>query len=111
MSHSEDRSDDDEPLTVTQSDADAHTGETTAGELARQLTPLGTQWVRLEPATVIKHYEMIRSLARGGMSEVHLARDVRLGRLVALKFLIERMSAERFIAEARATAWLTHENI
>jgi tRNA A-37 threonylcarbamoyl transferase component Bud32/energy-coupling factor transporter ATP-binding protein EcfA2 len=47
------------------------------------------------------------------MGEVLLARDLRLGRRVALKFLLkvdERRSA-RFLVEARATAQLTHENL
>jgi serine/threonine protein kinase len=64
-------------------------------------------------STRIGQYELIRSLGRGGMGEVHLARDLRLGRLVAIK----RLSApgpgltERFLREARATARCMHENI
>jgi serine/threonine protein kinase len=66
-----------------------------------------------EVGTTIKHYEVIRSLGRGSMGQVYLARDVRLGRLVALKFLIgtSKSHAQRFLTEARATAQLTHENI
>src|SRR5262245_20072482 len=59
----------------------------------------------------IQHYELIRELGRGGMGVVHLARDVRLGRLVAIKMLTKPDHLqERFLAEARATARCRHEN-
>jgi serine/threonine protein kinase len=47
------------------------------------------------------------------MGEVFLARDTRLGRLVAIKFLtrVSSQNAARFLVEARATAQLSHENI
>jgi WD40 repeat protein/serine/threonine protein kinase len=60
----------------------------------------------------IQHYELIRELGRGGMGVVHLARDLRLGRLVAIKMLTgPGQLEERFLAEARATARCRHENI
>jgi serine/threonine protein kinase/tetratricopeptide (TPR) repeat protein len=60
----------------------------------------------------LEHYELIRELGRGGMGVVHLARDLRLGRLVAIKMLTEPGHLqERFLAEARATAQCRHENI
>src|SRR6185436_17981468 len=58
-------------------------------------------------------YEIIRLLGRGGMGEVYLARDLRLGRLVAVKLLTTQRPDldERFLVEARATARCQHENI
>jgi eukaryotic-like serine/threonine-protein kinase len=58
-------------------------------------------------------YQLIRQLGSGGMGSVFLARDTRLGRLVALKFLTEYSvtHARRLIAEARTTARCQHENI
>src|SRR4029079_17837255 len=67
----------------------------------------------VEPGERVEHYEIIRTIGRGGMGEVHLARDVRLGRLVALKFLIpsNREVARLILVEARATAKCKNENI
>ena len=61
-------------------------------------------------------YQVERALARGGMAEVLLARDVSLGRLVALKVLAAGLSSdasfvERFRREAQAAAGLSHPNI
>jgi hypothetical protein len=67
----------------------------------------------LGPGSVLKQYEPIRELGRGGMGRVFLARDTRLARLCAIKLLLgysgER--AERFLSEARATARCKHESI
>ncbi|MCG8420463.1 MAG: protein kinase [Proteobacteria bacterium] len=65
------------------------------------------------PGTRIGQHEVIRELGRGGMGAVFLARDTKLGRRVAIKFLQTdqpELSA-RFILEARATARCHHENI
>jgi eukaryotic-like serine/threonine-protein kinase len=67
----------------------------------------------LRPGTRIHHYELIRQLGRGGMGSVFLARDTRLGRKVAIKFLHTDNPelTQRFILEARTTARCSHENI
>lgn len=64
----------------------------------------------------IAHYQMLRKLGAGGMGEVYLARDVRLERRAAIKFLPTDMAADpdrrqRFLREAKAASALNHPNI
>ena len=61
----------------------------------------------------INQYELIRELGAGGMGTVYLARDLKLGRKVAIKILQSHHPelTQRFIIEARATARCSHENI
>src|SRR3954452_5924936 len=64
------------------------------------------------PDTVIGgRYRLADVLGRGGMSEVWLAEDLELGRLVAIKLLAPDADNARFEREARAVASLAHPNI
>ncbi|MFH1462956.1 MAG: serine/threonine-protein kinase, partial [Pseudomonadota bacterium] len=68
------------------------------------------------PGSVLGQYRVLRSIGRGGAGEVFLARDMALGRRVALKALYaDRLGApeavERFLAEARTTARFSHPHI
>jgi serine/threonine protein kinase/cytochrome c-type biogenesis protein CcmH/NrfG len=70
----------------------------------------------LAPGTRVGRYEVVAHLASGGMGEVYRARDVELGRDVALKVMAPRLAdrpaaVERFRREARHAAKLSHKNI
>ena len=60
-------------------------------------------------------YSIEREIARGGMATVYLARDLRHGRMVAIKVLRDELAAAvgaaRFLAEIRVTASLQHPHI
>ena len=70
----------------------------------------------LKPGQTIGSYEVLSFLSRGGMGEVYLAEDKRLGRKVALKLLPSSFTKDddrlrRFEQEARAASALNHPNI
>ena len=64
----------------------------------------------------ISHYRIVNRIGAGGMGEVYLAEDVRLGRKLAIKLLPEQFTQDadrvrRFTQEARAASALNHPNI
>src|ERR1043165_5901848 len=79
--------------------------------LAGSLTQTG-----LVPGTNIGPYEIVRPLGSGGMGDIYLAEDTRLGRKVALKALPSHFTKDaergrRFQLEAKAASALSHPNI
>ncbi len=80
----------------------------TEGELSEELFKPGDK--------IGDKYIIKRKIGTGGMSYVYLARDLRLGRNVALKFIHRKYfhspeAIDRFLDEARSTAQLNHPNI
>jgi serine/threonine protein kinase/tetratricopeptide (TPR) repeat protein len=72
--------------------------------------------MNLEPGTKIGRYQIHKKLGAGGMGEVYLAEDLRLGRKVAVKVLAEALTQDRnrlsrFDLEAHAASALNHPNI
>ena len=70
----------------------------------------------LSPGARVGTYEIVSVLGAGGMGEVYRARDLRLGRSVAIKALRQALAGHpdrhaRFEREARALASLNHPNI
>ena len=70
----------------------------------------------VEPGEQIGRFRIIKNLATGGMGEVYLAKDTRLDRKVAIKFLRKEFSEaidplHRFEREAKSASALNHPNI
>lgn len=88
-------------------------GEQPAAPAVNRKKSNSRQPLSFEGVLRIGRFEMIREIARGGMGQVFLARDTKLGRKVAIKFLLndDPSFVARFMIEARATARCEHENI
>ena len=90
----------------------ADRGERTVGPGDEAATgdPLGLSGHR------VSHFQVQEAFGAGGMGVVYRAEDTQLGRPVALKFLLPRLSLDasakaRFLQEARAAAALDHANL
>ena len=83
---------------------------------AAAATLITRQPAELKKGTTVGAYEIVSFISRGGMGEVYLAHDRRLGRKVALKILPSSFTKNperlrRFEQEARSASALNHPNI
>jgi len=70
----------------------------------------------LQPGQTLAHFRIIKRLGAGGMGEVYLAEDTKLGRKIALKILLadyfeDAERKERFNREAKTAAGISHPNV
>src|SRR5213593_1050374 len=75
--------------------------------------PAAREFMETAPSMVgvtLSHYRIAEKLGSGGMGEVYKARDTRLDRNVAIKFVKEQFSA-RFGREARAISSINHPHV
>ena len=84
------------------------------GEVASEI--LGGDRRRQQRGRRLNHYTILQWIGAGGMGEVYLAEDTRLGRKVAIKLLPSQFTGDedrlqRFEQEARAASTLNHPNI
>ncbi len=91
-------------------------GRLTGSAASRVLTGRAPTARTLPTGTRLGDFEIIAELGRGGMGVVYRARQVSLGREVALKVLPDHarrapMAVQRFRAEAQAAARLHHTNV
>ncbi len=85
-------------------------------EAAAPLFAENEETARLQAGAELGPYRIVSHIGAGGMGDVYCAKDVRLGREVAIKVLPSSFSKDadrmrRFEQEARAASFLNHPNI
>jgi len=101
------------PTAVAEPEAPSGVARSAWDSSGGPLAPVHAISAALSPGVRINQYEIIKMIGEGGMGSVFLARDLRLGRRVAIKFLQsnEAEQTQRFLIEARTTARCQHDNI
>ena len=94
----------------------AQTGSHPLSEQDSTLTDTQESWAVSVPDAALGRYQVLREIGRGGMGRVLEATDPELGRVVAIKILLNPREVrhdqlQRFVAEARITSQLEHPNI
>ncbi len=110
----------DEVLSLLKAQAQAaHFMEQSAMKVAAQVLAEDSRLTTVITTLVgqeLGNYQIEKLLGAGGMGEVYLARDIKLGRMVALKvlplpFVVDGDRLSRFQREARALSALNHPNL
>jgi serine/threonine protein kinase len=96
--------------------AEVRTGSATGQDLADTPTTGSHKLQTNFPGKLIGNFRILHKIGEGGMGEVFLAEDLKLGRRVALKLLPGKLSCDpqarqRFFREARSASALNHANI
>lgn len=84
-----------------------------ASTLAGPSNPVSVSLAATFPVKDWERYEFLEMIGQGGMGTVYKARDKRLGRIVALKFIRgdDATLTMRFLQESRAQARIEHPHI